>query len=338
MKRGVLMLLGTIVMFITLNGQVVLTSATHGFRVGDSHDFILMKNAEEGIAGTDVIWDFTSLEESGKSLTSHMLATEVTDKTKSIPNSNFVLEEFGNHFVFNVTNDRMEQYGTVSCNSVTTYDKPFLKLKFPLQFGDHFSGPYSGTQVTNSLSVPVSGYYYIDADSYGTLLLPDNIELRNVLRVKQTRTIVNPDGTEIYEITYRWYAAEVRYPVLVISKYVYPQATSYVQTAMFAHIQDYKKNSLAVADAGIISDIQVFPNPYENELTISYNISKPGTVKIDLYDVSGKLFRNIQNNKSEDIGYKTILLDESELGIMPGIFYLRINVDGTAYTRKIVKL
>ena len=100
MKRIVFTLIGAAWMIVALDGQFTLTAESHGFRVGDSHDFLLMKNTDEGIAGANVIWDFSGLESTDKTLTSNMLGKDATEKAKSIPNSNFVLEEFGNHFIF----------------------------------------------------------------------------------------------------------------------------------------------------------------------------------------------------------------------------------------------
>jgi hypothetical protein len=338
MKRRIFTLIGAAFMIAAVNGQITLTSKTHGFRIGDSHDFILMKNVDEGNAGADVIWDFTGLEASGRNLTSHMLGNDITEKTKAIPQSNFVLEEFGNHFIFNVSDDRMEQYGTVACNTVTVYDQPFLKLKFPFEFGNKLSGRYSGTQESGNLKTPVSGWYYIEADAYGTLLLPGNIEIDNVLRVKQTRTIDNINGSEVYELTYRWYADQVRYPVLVITKYVYPEQTSLVQTAMYAHVGTQKKSTAEIAEFEILSDLNVFPNPYEDRLTINYNLNKAARVRIELYDASGKLFRTVLNSVDQESGLKTMTLEGSETGLMPGLFYVRVTVDQNILIRRVVKL
>lgn len=331
-------MIGAAFMIVALNGQFTLASKTHGFRIGDSHDFILMKNVEEGGAGQDVIWDFTGLEVSGRTLTSHMLGNDLTEVTKTIQKSNFVLEEFGNHFVFNVTDDIMEQYGTVACNTITTFDQPFVKLKFPFEFGDKISGIYSGVQESGNFKTPIHGWYFIEADAFGTLLLPGNVEVNNVLRIKQTRTIENVNGDDIYELTFRWYDAHVRYPVLVITKYVYPEQTSLVQTAMYAKVGTQKKSTTDIAAVEMLSDLNVFPNPYEEKLTISYNLNKPAKVKIELYDVSGKLFRTVLSPVEQESGFKSVTLEGSETGLMPGLFYVRISVDQNMFIKRVVKL
>jgi hypothetical protein len=338
MKRSIFTLIGAAFMIVALNGQITLTAKTHGFRIGDSHDFLLMKNVSEGIAGSNVIWDFTGLEVTDRTLTSHMLSNDITQNTSSIPNSNFALEEFGNHFLFKVTDDKMVQYGAVSCNTVTIYDKPFLKLKFPLGYRDQVSGYYSGYQLTGTSKIPVQGSYSIEADAYGTLLLPGNIELGDVLRVKQTRSIQNENGSEIYEITYRWYSADVRYPILVVTKYVLPEQSYTSQTAMYAHVENQKKSTTGIAAVESITGFNVYPNPYEDNLTINYELNKPGKVKIELYDVTGKLYKTVLNSEMQDGGSRTLTLEGSDTGNKPGIFYVRVSVDQKAYIKKVIKL
>jgi hypothetical protein len=331
-----LVVISTFIMLI--DGQVKLTSKTHGFRAGDSHDFIITKNADEGLAGENVIWDFSGLEKTEKTLTSHMLSPEGLTNSDSISNSNLVLEEYGTHFYFNTSNDIMEQYGTVCCNTITRYDKPFVKLKFPFSYGNKVAGFYSGVQESNNSSSPVSGSYEIFGDATGTLLLPNDITIDNVLRVKQTRTIENNNGSKINEITYRWYASDVRYPVLVIIKYVTPTSSSVAQTALYAHSVNYKKSATSIASAGFISSFEVYPNPCDEQLTINYSMVKSGKITIELYDATGKYSKTIVSNIKSAIGQQNLVINASENGIQRGIYYLRLTAGDDSFTQKIIKL
>jgi hypothetical protein len=324
--------------FALVDGQVKLSSKTHGFRVGDSHDFIITKDANEGLAGENVIWDFSSLEKTDKTLTSHMISPEGLANSGIISNSNLVLEEYGNHFYFNASSDIMEQYGTVSGNTITTYDKPFVKLKFPFTYGNKVAGFYSGVQKTESSSTPISGTYEIFGDATGTLLLPNGITLDNVLRVKQTRTIEYTNGGKINEVTYRWYAENVRYPVLVIIKYITSTSSSVAQTALYAHISNNKKSATEVEYVGSVSGFETYPNPCNEQITINYNLIKSNKVTIELYDASGKYSKTIVNNLKVSSGSQSMVIKTEENGILSGIYYLRLSAGGESFTQKIIKL
>lgn len=336
--RKILLLIISIVTFSTLQGQITLTNKTHGFHTGDSHDFILAKNSVIGNSGASVIWDFSGIEYTEKTLTSHMLVAETLDKSKEIGNTNLVLEEFGNQFFFNCTNNLMEQYGAVTCNVVTKYDKPFVKLKFPLTYSNKFAGKYSGVQESPNSKIAIYGNYEIFADGYGTLLLPGNIVIENVLRVKQTRTINYNNGGTSTEITYRWYSDDVRYPLLTIIQYVNGTQSTIAETAVYAHAGTHKKSATSVAASELISSIDLYPNPYDAQLTISYNLEKAGKVSINLYDVSGKLFKNVLKGSIQTAGLQSITLNSSDNGFKPGVYYVRISIDNSSFTRKVVKI
>lgn len=337
MKKIYLSILALMI-FAIAEGQVKLTSKTHGFRVGDSHDFIITKDANEGLAGENVIWDFSNLEKTEKTLTSHMLSPEGLAKSGDIASSNLVLEEYGNQFYFNSSSDIMEQYGTVSGNVVTTYDKPFVKLKFPFSFGNKVAGFYSGVQKSENSSTPVSGTYEIFGDATGTLLLPNGITIDNVLRVKQTRIIEYQNGGSVNEVTYRWYAENVRYPILVIIKYITPTSSSTAQTALYAHISNTKKSATSVESVGLVSGFETYPNPCKEQLTISYSMIKSGKITIELYDATGKYSKTIVNNLKVTSGAQNLIINTEENGILPGIYYLRLSAGGESLTQKIIKL
>lgn len=340
MKKFYLLLIGAALISVSLQGQFKMTAKSHGFKVGDSHNFIFAKGIDEGQSGQDVIWDFTNLEKINKNLTSHMLDSKGQDNSNSINNSNLVLEEFGNKFFFDASNSGMYQYGSVACNTVTKYDKPFVKLKFPFSYGNKVTGNYSGIQTSANTSHEVSGLYEIFADAYGTLLLPNDVTYENVLRIRQTRTIqFQNSNSQFTEITYRWYDKDVRYPVLVMVKYVTENNSRISEVAVFANAENKKKSAKLASSAEVshgISGVSIYPNPYDEYLNVAYNLEKDSKVKIDLYDVSGKLYKNVLQSK-QDKGPQAFNFSSAELGMKPGVYYIKISAGDQTFTRKVIK-
>jgi hypothetical protein len=266
-----------------------------------------------------------------------MLNPDSFQQSKEIPQANTIIEEFGNHFYFNVQNDIMEQYGTVSGNVITKYDQPFLKLKFPFTYGDRYTGNYSGVQETANSKVPVKGTYEVYGDAYGTLILPNSITIENVLRVKQTRTIDNGNGNSLQEITYRWYSTNVRYPILVIIKYVTPTSTNIAEVAMYAHAGDKNKSATPINNVEAFSGLEVYPNPVENQLTVSFNIGSASKVSIRIIDETGRAVKVLMNSKKLDAGNYNYTFSADEKSIKPGLYYLQVVSGKDLYTKKIVK-
>ena len=143
MKKIYFVIIIAVASLINLNAQLKMSKTSHGIVAGDSHLFLFTNPANEGPAGKNVTWDFSTLKANGKTLTSHMFSAAETHKGSVIGEANAAIEEFGNVFYFKETPKGIEHYGYVSGNTVIKYDKPLLKLKFPLTLGDKFSGDYS---------------------------------------------------------------------------------------------------------------------------------------------------------------------------------------------------
>ncbi len=338
MKRKIITLIA-IGAVLLAQAQIKMTFKSHGIKAGDTHDFVIAENMNEGPAGKKILWDFSALKPSGTNLTSHMLSSQSVDSSQQIASSNIVIQEFGNNFFFNVNNNGIEQYGTMACNSVTKYDKPFVKMKYPFTYGSNVSGSYKGTQTGGGSSSNISGTYELSGDAYGTLILPGNVTYDNVLRVKQTRTVNYEGSTSLMkEITYRWYVAGVRYPILVVIKYDNNGKETLAQTAYYAHASSQKsievaKDIVPVSNAGI----DVAPNPFETDFTVTYNIEKAGKVKVELYDNMGRFVSTLLSEKQKE-GVQTLSINAAKVGIKEGIYILKVSIDGVSATKQIVKL
>jgi hypothetical protein len=338
MRKKLFVIIGMAGLVLILNAQTKLTYKNQALKVGDSHDFIFMKETAEGPAGPNVEWNFSELQSTEKSLTSHMQDPATLEKSKDIQEANTVIEEFGNQFYFNVNYNVMEQYGTVSCNTVTKYDKPMLKLKFPFAYGDVVTGEYSGVQISQNSKTPVKGVYEIAGDAYGTLILPGDVTIYNVLRVKQTRTIEFEKANKITEITYRWYTENVRYPLLVVIKYVNGKTTNIAETAMYAHVGENRTKSATSIDLteSTYSNFDIYPVPFKNELSISYGLNKPEKVKVELFDMSGRLLETISPSQAQEKGLHYLKVNNS-INYKSGIYYVRLTIGDNSYLKKAIK-
>ena len=69
---------------------------------------------------------------------------------------------------------------------------------------------------------------------------------------------------------------------------------------------------------------QNYPNPFNSSTVINYEISKPGLVNIDLFDINGRKLINIINQYDYS-GRHKILLKTSEFKLASGIYYLRMS-------------
>lgn len=322
-----------------VNAQTKLTYQTHGIQPGDVHEFIMTNHAPEGLAGKNVIWDFSSLKPSGVKLSSFMLSSsDIPQNPTNMGNS--VIQENGNNFIFKGDKKGLYHYATIACNTTITYEKPFMKMKYPFEYGTSAYGTYSATQKNSNSNSALTGTYEISGDGLGTLLLPGNVVYENALRVKQVRTIQYQGSQQITkEVTYRWYVNQTRYPLLVIIQYVTGDNVQTVETALYAHASNQKKNSKALQENDLFNSqsVEVSPNPYQEQLFVKLNLISKGKVTIDIYDNLGRFITTLYEEVL-DKGAQEITLNPVSKGLQSGNYYLRINTKEQPVTIKVIQL
>jgi len=90
-------------------------------------------------------------------------------------------------------------------------------------------------------------------------------------------------------------------------------------------------------------DLRCFPlspNPFKSQIQIKYSLVKHGCIKINVYDISGRLVRNLLNQNLQE-GVRTAVWDgEAEAGrqVPSGVYFVRLETPNKSITKKIIKL
>lgn len=312
-------------------GQTSLTYKDHAYRVGDTHHFYLTEKADEGGSGPNQVWDFSKLKVTGE-LTSKMLNPAETPGA-AIAEANCAIKEFDNFFYFKVTDESIIDYGFSGCGGVFKLDKPIVRFTYPCTYGYSQSGDFQGSNVNNP-GAKITGTYKIVADAYGKLMLPNNVVFDKVIRVKSVRKFT---GSNSAEVTYKWYSADVRYPLLTIIKSDENSKSVSVLTAYYADASQLKLKAVEeTAVANGENTISAYPNPFDNNLILEYRLNSAGFVKVDLLDNAGKPVQAILSENQSQGGHSKTLTSEIS-SLAPGIYYIKAVIDGNVIVKKVVK-
>ncbi len=99
------------------------------------------------------------------------------------------------------------------------------------------------------------------------------------------------------------------------------------QTASFAYTLYLKNNSIGINENENESNISVYPNPATNDFTLTVNLQSNEEIKIEIYDVAGKLLKSFDKQKFT-IGVNSFKIDATEF---PNGIYL-IKVKNVSYS------
>ena len=102
------------------------------------------------------------------------------------------------------------------------------------------------------------------------------------------------------------------------------------------------QNYITVLTTGIAEvdenfDVKVFPNPYSNKTNIAYALTKKSSVHIEIFNAVGVKVVDLINQDQMAGSYK-FQFRAADYGFSSGVYYLRMNVDGQLYTKKLVEV
>ena len=333
---------------ITGQSQVVLTYKTHGLLAGTENRMQLTTYSDPGVRGDNARWDFSEIKNEGD-FAGLLTSLSVSRAGALFSAGNTTLEEFGNLFVFNTTEQQQEQWGFLSGQGTSRiqYTKPFVKMKFPFSFGNDFSGDFSANYIVGDKVVgTMVGTYSVEGDGEGTLILPNGKEHKNVLRVREVKLYEMDMSGQRYaymDESIRWYSQDCRYPLLVLIKSSVSglnggNSTPSISTrAAYSTANPIETTSLFAKSTIQPLGVRVFPNPFNEQATITVSLPTEAPLTIDVFDVSGRLVSQLVS-ATVSAGEHSFIFTAEKNGVVDGVYIVRVNSNGQLSTFRIAEM
>lgn len=287
-----------------------------------------------GNSGTNVTWNFTSLNSAVGMMTDSFLTVMATPYGASYPQSNLVKHETGpgiDYFVYyDINSSCASRVGNADTVNQITYSDPANEFIFPVTYNSGSSDTYYAvyTDQASTSVVHVHGAITSIADGTGTLQLPSNT-YTNTLRVHYTRdehdTVFTSSGSMADRIItnyYQWYVAGTYYPILSIQ-------TTFIDLGFSQYYRKYI--GWRTPPLGIISSdpsteqFSVFPNPSSGDL----HIACPAEGIVEIHSIDGKLLREEKVSAGEQL---TLSSDAFE----PGTLFITFRNDNLLLRKQIM--
>jgi hypothetical protein len=97
----------------------------------------------------------------------------------------------------------------------------------------------------------------------------------------------------------------------------------------------YYSNMVAVKTGNtLLTNTDVFPNPFTDLLQISMQLEKTGVIQVALYDASGRLVRRSQQTGL--VGRNTIVMGNLS-ALLPGVYLLQMKAGEHISFEKLIK-
>jgi len=90
------------------------------------------------------------------------------------------------------------------------------------------------------------------------------------------------------------------------------------------------------AKAPLYNTIDIYPNPFRGATNVSYSLTETGIVNLSVYDETGKLVTTFTNGIQVPGNYQYIF--NSSGNAMPGLYLIKLSVDGNMTTKRIMEV
>jgi len=353
--------------FSTVHSQVKLSENNHSFRRGDIVYKYQAKYREPGVAGQEQIWDFSKLQILDDHYQIKYFYPSGEDTTSICG------LEHGTRYYYRIQRDSIWSTGFENHTTFLKYNKPELKIKFPLHYGDILNSSWEGEGIySNLFPLNIKGYTEVYADAEGQLILPAKNIIDNALRVHTIR-YYEETGKDSLKMTldmYSWYSPRNRYPIFesietilhrndkdttVFSTSFYYVEEKRTQAEEDTKLSDSLKTDQRISELNennfndlsqkegdnvdskideILTNVRMAPNPVKDNLTVQYELVRRAQVQFALYNMSGVLLKRTPR-KTLTEGFHTELISMGHL--MVGAYVIHVYVDDLILSRVIIK-
>lgn len=303
--------------------------------IGDKVERQVIEGIYCGNKGDHLLWDFSNC-----TFEEEYSPTRVSSDTLG-----FHCSELGLQSYYFQSGDSLLKYAFRSRQEEMAYRKPLIAMLYPFNYGDSISSPFYGEGTfCNTYRLSHNGTRTIIADAKGSIILPDNKIINEVLRVHTiTSNNILLEGmdanlvdtaTTKQEIAedYLWYAKGCRYPV-----FEYHISTSYgngqkvgKQSAAYCYLpDDFMDKMISVKENRFPMDYKI--SQTTNTIQVSYSTKIDATINFIIANTMGVVYQNKTYSCKADERYDASFNCN---GYPSGEYILYVNVNGIVNSEK----
>jgi hypothetical protein len=288
--------------------------------------------------GLNKVWNYSSVVSGTQTpnVTTYTTASSVPGLLSSFPTANLaryysILGPNADFDVLKLNASNDEVLGTYSGTNAITYSNTQIEMIYPFTYGTNYSdvSGYSVGTGTNTESQNIN--LTVNGTGTGTIILPGNITLTNCLQVKGLQIVSGISSgfpISFTSTTLAYFHSSQKFPVATLN---YGYFTVFSTTSPFVSFS-INNNTVPVGIKENNNNVafNLFPNPVNDKITISFDVNMPKDLKVSINDATGKLVRTEIIN--------TDLCNTIDLAnLEKGIYTLTLNATGFNSRKKFIK-
>ncbi|PCJ24071.1 MAG: hypothetical protein COA97_10505 [Flavobacteriales bacterium] len=338
--------------------QPTLTSSNYIPFIGDAQLYYIAdtNSVVAPIIGANVTFNYAGIRGYGQTqtqyivdpttttYTSDFLTATYTDTTGGFPiNKNYKKTELTDSLTNIGLVADISTYGTV----IIKYDQdPETIMKFPFNYTDNYADAYSGTFTVQGVNTIGNGTATVIADAWGTLLLPNNISIDSVLRIKTIEYLITDTifitvpipitilPVEINAEYINYYKPSIsKFPLLSFVSGTYTQDNNTLDSSRII-ISQYPMYGVGIDELNENIDVNISPNPTnKNYTTLSFELANNASVIVTVFNNLGQKVSDVFNGNLEHGENKLKVLTAN---LSKGLYFISVRIDKKTITKKMI--
>lgn len=98
--------------------------------------------------------------------------------------------------------------------------------------------------------------------------------------------------------------------------------------------QGFKYGGVGIGLPQVLVHFEAYPNPFENQVSITYHLVQETQVLLELYDLSGQRIATLVNSSQAEGMHQL----QPDCAVLPGVYVLRMSLDGARTDLRLVKM
>jgi hypothetical protein len=274
-----------------------------------------------GPAGAGVTWDFSQVS-ANDSVTAVYVDPATTIHAASFPTATIANNLTGIGFEYlNANSNFIARAGIDAQGVLMPYSDDEVIMNYPCTYTTTYTDSYVATFSTGGYTFYRKGTVDVNADAYGTLLLPWG-SVSNVLRLHLVENYTDSTAFSFTSYTsdnYIWVTPGTHYYLCSIASVSNQYSGSFLDAA-----------TVGLSKVDLSKFLHISPNPTTNYLCIDFAANEKIN-RTTITDISGKVvFSNDNNSIMEN---QRIAIDH----LTAGYYFVNIETSDRTFTQKFIK-
>jgi hypothetical protein len=325
-----------------MNAQVTLTKAANEPVASDinSKKYYDSVGVVPKSTGAGQNWDFSTFTTTTVNIVSNYLTAGAVASSSNFPGTTLVEFKGADKMYWKsvaTPSTQFELLGLEQPSGLTlTYTNSAIAAVWPIAMGYILVDAVSGTISAITQTGTVTGSITTQGSGTGSLVLPGNFPIYNILQLKSSNQIFISVPSSAYNATvttteYSYYSGTQKFPLITVS---YEREVEQIGTPTVTLTHKIMVNNAVLTglnEKNFDASFQIFPNPAKDAFHVNLENAKGEMGTIEIYSATGQLVKKIELEN-------TMLIDQniSISDLNRGVYMVKTSLGERNSNRKLI--